>query len=81
MSQNSSWALLALICTALLGGCTVMAGDVGHWPASLPALALMVAGKGLNDRYRVVKWPMEFLFWAAMVLVFANLIYLYFKPF
>jgi hypothetical protein len=76
---RSSWLLFVLIAAALLGGCTLMAGDVEHWPASAPALALMVAGKLANDRWKVVSWPMEFLMWSAVVLITSNLVYLHFK--
>ena len=65
----------------LVGSCTALAGDVQHYPATLPALAIMVVGKLLNDRFHIVKWPMEFIFWAAILLIVSNLIYLHFKEF
>lgn len=80
ISRTGSWVLLGAICLVLLGSCTVMAGDTAHWPASLPALLVMFFGKALNDRYHIVKWPMEFILWSAMTLIFFNLVYLYFKP-
>ena len=56
-----------------------MAGDFANWPASLPALGIMIVGKYANDRFHVVKWPMEFILWSAVILIFLNLVYLYFK--
>ena len=51
MAIRGSWILLFSICLVLLGSCSMMAGDLDHWPASLPALAVMVA-KGLAiDRH------------------------------
>jgi len=77
MSRATSWIVLFVIALALLSGCTAMAGDVEHWPASLSAVIVMVVGKIANDRFHVVKWPMEFLFWSAMTLIFFNLFQLY----
>ena len=75
-----SWIVLATLCAVLLGGCSALAGGVDHWPGSAAALALIVAGKAANDRARLLKWPMEFAFWSAIVLVACNLTYLHFKP-
>lgn len=80
MDSIRSWFVLAGVCTVLLGGCTAMAGGLSHWPASLTALALMVAGKIANDRRPLLKWPMEFVFWSAIGLIACNLVYLHFKP-
>ncbi|MEJ8845584.1 hypothetical protein [Variovorax rhizosphaerae] len=80
MTAMRSWAVLAIVCAVLLGGCTALAGDVAHWPGSLPAIALMVLGKAANDRVKLLKWPMEFAFWSAILLIFCNLVYLHFKP-
>jgi hypothetical protein len=77
MTGTKSWIVLFVIMLTLLSSCTAMAGNVDHWPASLVAVAVMVAGKFLNDRFAFVKWPTEFLFWAAMTLIFCNLSYLY----
>lgn len=81
MTGTRSWILLSLIMLVLMGSCTAMAGDFEHYPASVPVLAGMIAGKILNDRYRIVKWPMEFFVWSAVALIFFNLVYLHFKPF
>lgn len=81
MTGTRSWLVLGLIVLALMGGCTAMAGDLEHWPASLPALGVMLVGKALNDRYRVMKWPMEFILWSAVILILFNLVHLHFKPF
>ena len=81
MSGTKSWIVLALIMLLLLSGCSALAGDFQHYPASLPAAGLMIAGKALNDRYRVVRWPMEFVLWSAVTLIGLNLAYLSIKPF
>lgn len=75
-----SWATLALLCAVLLGGCSALAGGFDHWPGSAPALALIVVAKGANDRLRLLKWPMEFAFWAAILLIVCSLVWLHFKP-
>lgn len=81
MTGTRSWILLSFFMLLLMGSCSAMAGDFAHYPASLPVLGLMVAGKLVNDRYRIVKWPMEFLVWSAVTLIFFNLVFLHFKPF
>lgn len=80
MAALRSWGVLALLCAVLLGGCTALAGDVAHWPGSLPAMVLVVLGKAVNDRVKLLKWPMEFAFWSAILLILCNLVYLHFKP-
>lgn len=75
-----SWVGLSVICAVLLGGCTAIAGDLAHWPGSLAAVALMLAGKPLNDRWQLLKWPMEFAFWSAVLMIFSSLVWLHFKP-
>lgn len=77
MSRTTSWIILFGLMLFLLGSCTAMAGNVDHWPASLSAVAAMLAGKVANDRFHIVKWPMEFVFWSAITMVFFNLLYLY----
>jgi hypothetical protein len=76
----NSWIVLVFILFALLGSCTVMEGNVTHWPASLVAVILIVALKVWNDRARVLAWPMEFLLFAAVTLIVSNLTRLYFLP-
>lgn len=75
-----SWAVLALVCAVLLGGCSALAGGVGHWPGTGPALALIVAGKWANDRHALLKWPMEFAFWAAILMIACSLVWLHYAP-
>jgi uncharacterized membrane protein YphA (DoxX/SURF4 family) len=77
MKGNASWMALCLILILLLGGCAAMAGDFSPWPACSLAVIAIVAGKIANDRWKIVKWPMEFLFWSAMTMIIVNLIYLY----
>jgi hypothetical protein len=72
------WIVLGIILTFLLGSCTVMAGDVSHWPASLAAVALIVGLKVWNDRMKILAWPMEFLLFAAVIMIVSNLTRLYF---
>lgn len=69
---------LLVIVGFLLGSCTVMAGNVSHWPASAAAVAAILAMKVANDRLRLLSWPMEFLLAAAVVMISANLLRLYF---
>lgn len=76
----NSWIVLVVILCALLGSCTVMEGNVTHWPASLVAVVLIVALKLWNDRAKSLAWPMEFLLFAAVILIVSNLTRLYFLP-
>ncbi|HEX2017570.1 MAG TPA: hypothetical protein VGO17_01400 [Aurantimonas sp.] len=68
---------LLVILALLLGSCTVIAGDVSHWPASLLAVAVIVALKLANDRVQVLRWPMEFLLASAVTMIVINLGRLY----
>ena len=79
-SALRSWGVLAIVCAVLLGGCSALAGGVDHWPGSAAAVALMIAGKAANDRVKLLKWPMEFAFWSAILLIFCNLVWLHYKP-
>ena len=72
------WIVLAVILVFLLGSCTAMAGDVSHWPASAAAVALIVGLKLWNDRMKTLAWPMEFLLFAAVIMIVSNLTRLYF---
>lgn len=74
------WIVLVVILCALLGSCTVMAGNVAHWPASLVAVVLIVLLKVWNDRSKNLAWPMEFLLFAAVILIVSNLTRLYLLP-
>jgi hypothetical protein len=68
---------LLVILALLLGSCTVIAGDVSHWPTSLLAVAVIVALKLANDRVQVLRWPMEFLLASAVTMIVINLGRLY----
>lgn len=74
------WTGLLILLAFLLGSCTTMAGGVQHWPASLVAVAAIVAMKIANDRYRVLRWPLEFLLAAGVVMIVINLARLYMLP-
>lgn len=76
-SARANWLILLAIMAGLATGCSLMAGDLSHWPATLPALLAILVAKLVNDRIRLLKWPMEFLFWAAMLLILFNLVRLY----
>lgn len=78
--MNRSHLVLFIILAVLLGSCTVMAGDASHWPASLIAVVVIVLLKALNDRTRLLAWPMEFLLAAAVSMIVINLAWLYFTP-
>jgi hypothetical protein len=75
-----SWVVLLIILGFLLGSCTLMAGDVSHWPASVVAVVAIVAMKLANDRAKVLAWPMEFLLAAAVTMIVINLTRLNFLP-
>lgn len=68
-----SWMVLLGILAFLLSSCTLMAGDVSHWPASLIAVVLIVLAKLVNDRAKVLAWPMEFLLAAGVTMIVINL--------
>lgn len=69
---------LVVIIGLLLGSCTLMAGGVSHWPASLVAVGLIVVLKIANDRFHILRWPMEFLLASAVTMIVVNLTRLYF---
>ena len=71
---------LLIILVFLLGSCTAMAGDVSHWPASLPAVATIVCMKVANDRFKVLAWPMEFVLASAVIMILFNVARLYIIP-
>lgn len=73
----SSTVGLVIIIGLLLGSCTVMAGGVSHWPASLIAVLLIIVLKIANDRFQVLRWPMEFLLASAVTMIVVNLARLY----
>lgn len=75
-----SQAVLLLILALLLGSCTAITGDVSHWPASLIAVAVIVAMKFWNDRVKLLAWPMEFLLAAGVSMIVINLARLYVMP-
>ena len=76
--RQGGWFFLALFILALFGGCTVMAGNVSRaWtPAFLIWVVLVLPLKILNDRFQKMKWPMEFVTWAVVLLIALNLIWL-----
>lgn len=78
--MNRDAVILLVIIAFLLGSCTVIAGDVSHWPATLIAVGIIVVMKIANDRLRVLGWPMEFLLASAVTMIVINLIRLYFLP-
>lgn len=75
-----SWVILLVILAFLLGSCSIMAGGTEPWPAALVATLLIVALKVWNDRARVLGFPMEFLLFAAVIMIVVNLARLYFTP-
>lgn len=75
-----SWMVLLGILAFLLSTCTVMAGDVSHWPASLVAVILIVVAKFGNDRFKLLAWPMEFLLAAGVTMIVINLVRLAIIP-
>lgn len=73
-----SWIVLLIILSALTGGCTVLTGDVSHWPSTLAAIAFLIPAKWLNDRVKLLAWPMEFLLASGVVMIVFSMIRLYF---
>lgn len=69
---------LLIILLFLLGSCTVMTGDVSHWPATSLAVVAIVALKMANDRVQLLRWPMEFLLASAVTMIVISLGRLYF---
>jgi hypothetical protein len=77
--MRTAFALLLML-AFLLGSCTVIAGDVAHWPATLISVIAIIAMKIANDRFHVLGWPMEFLLASAVTMITVNLARLYFQP-
>lgn len=76
--MNASGIVTAVIFILLLSGCSAMAGSFDHWPASLLAVAVLIPVKIVNDRVKVLNWPMEFVLVAAVTMIVFNLVRLYF---
>ncbi|WEX08986.1 hypothetical protein [Chelativorans sp. AA-79] len=68
---------LLVILALLLGSCTVMTGNLSHWPATAAAAAVIVLMKIVNDRVKILRWPMEFLLASAVTMIVINLARLY----
>lgn len=75
-----SWIILVFILLFQLGSCTVMAGGTEASSAMLVAVVLIVGLKLLNDRYRILGFPMEFLLFSTVIMIVVNLVRLYFLP-
>lgn len=76
----TSWIVLVVLVGLLLGSCTAIAGDVSHWPASLIAVIVIVILKIVNDRIKLLAWPMEFLLASGVIMIVINLARLYMLP-
>lgn len=72
------WLFICLYILALFGGCTAFAGGVTtEWiPPFAIWIGLTFMFKVLNDRFKKVKWPMEFVMWSVLLLVAINLVWL-----
>lgn len=68
---------LLVILVFLLGSCSVLAGGISHWPASLIAVCVIIAMMFANDRFKILNWPMEFLLASAVTMIVINLARLY----
>lgn len=75
-----SWVVLVVIVILLLGGCSAIEGGTPPPYASLIAVALIVVMKVVNDRIKLLAWPMEFLLASAVIMIVVNLIRLYYTP-
>ncbi len=80
MSGTWSWFLLLVVILFLFGGCTALAGDLSPWPPFLIWVAVVVPLKALNDRFRKVAWPIEYIFWSVILLIAINLVWLRYTP-
>ncbi len=76
--RQGRWIALVIFIAVLFGGCTLLAGNVnGTWtPAFIAWVVLLLPLKVLNDRFRKMKWPMEFITWAVILLIALNLVWL-----
>lgn len=74
------WLALAVLVLLLFGSCRLLAGRVSaEWgPAFLIWVVLLIPLKLINDRYRKMKWPMEFITWAVILLFTVNMLWLRF---
>ncbi len=75
-----SWVVLSIILLFLLSSCTAIAGGTSLWPASLIAFVVIVALKVINDRIKLLAWPMEFLLASGVIMIVINLGNLYWQP-
>ena len=80
MSGIRSWVLFVISVLALFGGCSAMEGGVSHWQPFLIWLAVVTPMKALNDRFRKVPWPIEFILWSVILLITVNLLWLRYTP-
>ena len=80
MSGNWSWLLLIICILVLFGGCSALAGGTSQWAPFLIWVVMVVPLKALNDRFRKAVWPMEFIFWAVILLITINLLWLRYTP-
>lgn len=75
-----SWIVLAVILSVLAGIGTVLSGDITQWSSTLAAVAFLVPAKWLNDRVKLLAWPMEFLLASGVTMIVFSMIRLYFTP-
>ncbi len=77
-NHQGRWLGLAVFILVMFGGCTVLAGSVGPtWtPPFILWIVLVLPLKFLNDRFQKMKWPMEFITWAVVLLIALNLVWL-----
>ena len=80
MSGIRSWVLFFICVLGLFGGCSAMEGGIGHWLPFLIWLAVVAPMKALNDRFRKVPWPVEFILWSVILLITINLLWLRYTP-
>ena len=80
MSAFRSWVLFVICILGVFGGCSAMAGGVSHWSPFLIWLAVVAPMKALNDRFRKVPRPIEFILWSIILLITINLLWLRYTP-
>lgn len=71
---------LAIILLLLLSGCAAIEGGPPPPLTSLLAVAAITGMKFVNDRIKLLAWPMEFLLASAVLMIVFNLVRLYYTP-
>lgn len=71
---------LGIVVALLLGGCAAIEGGAPPPFTSVLAVAAITGLKFLNDRFKFLAWPMEFVLASAVLMIVFNLVRLYVTP-